>query len=41
MHVMKESNHSATDKRIEDLMSEEGQGIERMLKVKKKQEEKG
>ena len=28
MRVMKECNYSGTDERIEDLMSEEGQGIE-------------
>ena len=41
MHVIKECNYSGTDERIEDLMSEEGQGIEWMKKVKKKREEKG
>ena len=32
---MKECNYSGTDERIEDLMSEEGQGIEWMKRVKK------
>ena len=41
MHVMKQCIYSGTDEMIEDLMSEKGQGIVWMKKVKKKQEGKG
>ena len=41
MHVMKECNYSGIDERIEDLMSEEGQEIKWVKKVKKKRERKG
>ena len=41
IHVMKECNYSGTDEMIEDLMSEEGQGIECMKRVKKKRNVKG
>ena len=36
IHVMKECNYSGIDKRIEDVMSEEGQRIQWMKRVKKK-----
>ena len=41
IHVMKECNYSGTDERIEDQMSQKGQGIEWMKRVKKKRKGKG
>ena len=41
MHGIEKCNYLGTVERIEDLMSEEGQGIEWMKKVKKKWEGEG
>ena len=40
IHVTKECNYSGTDERIEDLMSEKGQGIEWMKRLKEKRKGK-